>query len=336
MATITITITESPLQLLAGIPSTITLDTNVPSIIFYTLDNSTPTDNSMVAVGPISMPTDSGCVVLKAFAVNYPDVSPVITQEYKTNVVPARHPHDKVEQQDNCHKSTYPFGSSTANFNTSIIYDNTGGVLIDSNPDNRQPDGYDGTYNIDTRTGGSGAGYFTPPTDQYNFLFSETNSIGEKGKGIGTLPARVLYVKSRNDNEQPESSNTNKPLFNPRALVILQDSREEPCDPNIPKINRPFFDLEDPAKARDGSMLTNIDTVTPQGNFISAQYNASKNTMTYYYYDNRVARWIISTEPFHYSQNPTHNLSGIVSRSSRDKGAGFVFKWIPFKYRHLI
>ena len=123
------------------------------------------------------------------------------------------------------------------------------------------------------------------------------------------------------------------PLFDPKALVIFQDSREEAYDPSVPKINRPYFDLEDQNKARDGSMLTITDAITPSGSFVKAHYNPTHNTMTYYYYDNRVSRWIISTEPYHQNQNPTSNLAGIVTRSSG--GLGLVFKWIPFKYRRL-
>jgi hypothetical protein len=330
MATITITITESPLQLLSGIPSTITLEANVPATIFYTLDGSEPTVNSHVAIDTISMPTNSGSVVLKTFATNGVDSCPIITQEYKTNIVPARQPHDTVIEQTNCQKATYPFGSSTADFNQSVIYENTGGVLIDSDANNRVADGYDGTA---TKTG---AGFFSAPKSQYAFVFSETNDIGTRGKGIGTLPGRVVYSVPRNNNDPPIMSNMNSPLFNPKALVMFQDSSEEPYDTDIPKINRSYFDLEDQAKARDGSLLTNTESVSPQGGFIRAHYNPAKNTMTYYYYDNRVARWVISTEPYHYTQNPTSNMAGMVSRVGRDKGVGFVFKWIPFQYRCLI
>ena len=331
MATITITIAESPLQLLAGIPSNITLSTNVPSTIFYTLDGSEPSFSSPVALGQIIMPTDSGSVVLKAFATDGVDTSAVITQEYITNVVPARHPYDKVTiGDDSCGKATYPFGSPAGAFNIPQIFGNTGGVIVDSNQATRTPDGYDGTATS------TGAGFFTPPESQYQFLLSETNAIGEMGRGLGTLPARVISVKPRNDNTQQQSSNAASPFFDPRALVVFQDSRDEQYDPDVPKINRPYFDLEDQAKARDGSMLTTTDSVTPQGGFLKAHYNPTDNTLTYYYYDNRVARWIISKEPYHASQNPTSNMSGMVTRSSRGQGVGMIFKWIPFKYRSLI
>ena len=53
MAVITITINESSDQILAGIPKYITLTTNIPATIFYTLDGTTPTTLSDMAVGQI-------------------------------------------------------------------------------------------------------------------------------------------------------------------------------------------------------------------------------------------------------------------------------------------
>jgi hypothetical protein len=326
---VTITISESPLQLLAGIPSYVTLTASIPSTIFYTLDESEPTVNSLVAVGPIDMPTDRGKVVLKAFATDGVETSAIVTQEYVTNVVPARQPHDKVSVDSEVYnKATYPFGSSAAALNVPHRFGNTGGVIYDDGQVPRAASSYDGADGY--------ADYYTPPASQYQFEFSETNAIGERGRGIGTLPARVLSVKPRNDNEQQESSNAAGPLFDPRALVIFQDSREEQYDPDIPKINRAYFDLEDQAKARDGRLLTVTDAITPQGGFLKAHYNPTDNSLTYYYYDNRVARWIISKEPYFPSQNPTVNLAGMVTRSSRGQGVGMIFKWIPFKYRRLV
>jgi hypothetical protein len=347
MATITISIVESPLHLLAGIPSNVTLDTNMPATIFYTLDGTDPSVDSFVAVGAIEMPTDSAHVLLKAFATDGVDYSPVISQEYKTSVIGGRNPHDRAFTHPMT-GATYPFGDNFENPNPTT-FGNTAGVIVDQedNP-HRRPDGYrvqstPVSYNPNLPDGydvyepGGGAAYFIKPKRKYDILFSETDDIGQTGKGIGTLPGRVLYVKPRNDNTQKESSNAQRPLFDPRAMVIFQDSREEPYDPSVPKINRPYFDLEDQAKARDGSLLTNdVGAITPAGSFVKAHYNPTHNTMTYYYYDNRVGRWIISTEPYHQSQNPTSNLAGIVTRSSREAGVGLVFKWIPFKYRRLI
>jgi hypothetical protein len=339
MSTITILITESPLQLLAGIPSNVTLGSNIPATIFYTLDGTDPTTDSFVAVGPIEMPTNRARVILKAYAHNGVDSdSPIITQEYKTNIIGGRNPHDTATIHEST-GATYPFGDQVE-AGGSTTFGNTAGVIVDEQTDpTRQPDAsrvQDQPDSSGVYQSGGGAAYYIPPKGKYEILFSETDSIGRTGKGIGTLPGRVLWVKPRNDNTQKQSSNTASKFFDPKALVIFQDSGEEPYDPSIPRINRPYFDLEDQSKARDGSMLTITDAITPAGSFVKAHYNPTHNTMTYYYYDNRVARWIISKEPYHQSQNPTSNLAGIVTRSSRGQGVGMIFKWIPFKYRSLI
>ena len=345
MATITISIIESPLQLLDGIPSNVTLETNTPATIFYTLDGTEPTTDSFVAIGLIDMPTNKGSVTLKAFATDGTNYSAVISQKYFTSVIGGRNPHDKVFRHEST-GATYPFGDQVE-VGSSTTFGNTAGVIVDEQDNPRRkpdgftieatpvsvqsglPDGYD-IYGPD-----GGAGFFIKPKRKYEILFSETDSIGQTGKGIGTLPGRVLSIKPRNDNTQKQSTNAQRPLFDPRAMVIFQDSGEAPYDPSVPKINRPYFDLEDQARARDGSLLTVTDgAITPAGSFLRAHYNPTHNTMTYYYYDNRVSRWIISTEPYSQSQNPTTNMS--MMTIGRENSVGFVFKWIPFKYRSLI
>lgn len=330
MATITISILESPLQIVAGIPSNVTLETNIPSTVFYTLDGTDPTSNSLVAIDYINLPTNSSKVILKVFATNGIDSSAIVTQEYVvTSGIGARNPHDSVQMQQNF-GATYPLGSQCC-IDDCVTFGNTTGVIID-NQDNptRVPDGYDGTAT------GTGSQYYIPPKSKYEILFSETDSIGQRGKGIGTLPGRVLWVKPTNNNVPKQSSDAQKALFDPKALVIFQDSSEEPYDPSVPRINRPRFDLEDPTKTRDGSLLSAVDAITTSGSFVKAHYNPTNNMITYYYYDNRVSRWIISKEPYNYTQNPTSNLSGFVTRSSRNQGVGMVFKWIPFKTHRLI
>src|ERR1700733_172706 len=83
--TISITITESSSQTMPGIPDTITLSTNVPATIFYTLDKRIPNTLSPVYLSPILMPQNLLTVVLNIFASNGIDSSTVITQIYNIN-----------------------------------------------------------------------------------------------------------------------------------------------------------------------------------------------------------------------------------------------------------
>ena len=59
---ISITILESELQVISGIPDWINIVTNVPVNIFYTLDGTDPTTGSKLFVAPIKLPTNIGNV----------------------------------------------------------------------------------------------------------------------------------------------------------------------------------------------------------------------------------------------------------------------------------
>jgi hypothetical protein len=225
--------------------------------------------------------------------------------------------------------ATFPYGSSPPFPGVNGIYGQAGGVTVDNGSLPQYPDGYNGAA-----TGMPG--FFT--NKPYNSLFfdivySETNSIGQTGKGIGTLPATVKTIAQRNNNKAPTSSNANSATFNARALVIYQDGRQQPYD-NVSQVNRPYFSLERPGVVRDGALLQTTDAIAPSGSFLRSHYNPRDNTITYYYYDNTVNRWIISVEP--YSPKPTtvDNMSKIVF-SSRQPGMKYVYKWIPFQYRRL-
>jgi len=332
MAVITITITESPIQKVAGIPTSVELSTNVPATIFYTLDGTEPTIASAVAVGPIELPGNDNTVTLKAFATDGAVTSATVTEVYGTSTVPCRQPHDKVTEIDvnGCNKATYPFGSAPPNPDVVGIYGNTGGITVDDPEVPGIPDGYDGTGT------GTPAGETDEPLQSYDNIYSETDSIGERGEGIGTLPASATIIEEPPDSP-PEFSNTASPTFDPRALVIFQDGSQEPYDTDVAAIMRPYFNLQDQEIVRDGALLqTAPEGLPPSGSALKSQWNPVDNKITYYYFDSTVNRWIISREPYDPAQNPTTNLSGMVFSSRQPSGAGFVFKWVPFKYRRLI
>ena len=113
MASISLTITESPLQKVAGIPQTVTIEANVPATIFYTLDGTIPDTTSRVAIGPITLPTNENTVVLQAFATDGTLTSAFIYEVYGSSTSGNRNPHDKVSGLEyGCNKATFPFGSA--------------------------------------------------------------------------------------------------------------------------------------------------------------------------------------------------------------------------------
>jgi hypothetical protein len=333
MAVISITITESELQKYAGIPATIELSTNIPATIFYTLDGSDPDVNSDVYVGPITMP-GHGQVTFKVWATDGLSTSQIVTEVYGTTTVPNRDPRDKVTGIETVPRgATFPFGSPVPAPGVNGIYGNTGGITVDNPLIPGYPSGWDGTATqtpaSETNLPPDTASHLTP----YDWVFSETNAIGARGRGIGTLPANVTKIID-NTNDAPLTSQAESPLFNPKAMVIYQDSRIEPYDKDVPQLNRSYFNLENPNRARDGRLLGVTEGISPTGSMLKSQYNPRDNTITFYYYDNRATRWIISKEPY----TPHAGLfdySRIIFPSRGKPTAGFVFKWLPFRYRRL-
>jgi hypothetical protein len=330
MSTLSLSITESPFELLAGIPATILVQANLPCNIFYTLDGTDPDHNSMIVIGPVSMPTNKSFVTFKAFATNGAITSPIISQTYgysygENNL---RRPHDTViELESNAGKASYPFGSPMVSSVCDVQFSQTGGTIVSQQGSPAIPDGYDGTAT------GTPAGFVSTPTDQFSFRYSQTDSIGQIGKGVGTMPGVVLSISPSIDNKIQEQSSTSDRIFNPKAMVIFQDGTN-PNQPDFPIINRPHFDLEDATKARDGALLKATEQLCTSGTFVKQVFNPRDNTITCYYYDNRVGRWIISKSPYVSKNENNKNLANVVFGSG-GAGGRFVFKWVPFMYHKL-
>ncbi len=326
MAVISITITESERQLIYGVPRSVILTVNIPSTIFYTLDGSEPDTSSDVYVGELELPTTS-TVTLKIYATNGSDSSSIITQEYGTALTGRKSYYSSVTGIDtpsNDSVSLFPFSDGGSNF--TAIYGDTGLIPVDSPNITNIPDGYDGT----------GTGTITNGTDlpltSYQIKYSETNSKGERGHGIGTLPATVTI---RATSDVPISSNITSRLFNPKAKVIFIDSRDSEYDPNLVNIIPQSFSLGNPEKMQDGLQFhqSAMDDAGPTGKFIRSCFNPKDNTKTYYYFDFATLRWIIAVEPYNTANDI--NLASIIF-SSRDNGAGYVFKWLPFMSRTMV
>jgi len=326
MAVITITIADSPIQIIEGIPQTVAVSANIASTIFYTLDGSVPTINSDIIIGPITMPTDTGSVILQVFASNGTDSSAIIEKTYTNNVFSSmRRPRDTIQgtAQPFPGPNLFPFGSNSTDPN--VIYGNIGGEVVSTPGNTNHPAGWDGKGNI--------VGYTDLPAKSYQNIYSETDSEGRYGRFLGNLPAKVQV---RVPPPPTDESQENSLLFNSRSLVIFQDGTKPPVDPTVARQNRQFFSLENSEVVRDGSNYynTGLEVGGPTGSLTRPQYNDRDGTVTYYYFDSQNLRWIISKENVGVRGNPTANLSHIL-RSPRDTSVGKVFKWIPFKRQFL-
>lgn len=329
MAVITFIVTESDDQVIPGVPRTIKIEASLPSVIFYTLDGTEPTTDSSVYVSTMSLPTDLASFELKYFATNGDDSSAVITNSYESdpNRAGARLPHAQVTGLSTIGNNLGPFGSggsvvSTAEYgNPSLV-----GITVDGygNGLTDIPSGlFDGEGNSASST--------DETLDNYLLKYSTTDAQGQTGANVGNLPATVTVTPRAAD---PQSSNKSDTLFNPRAFVIFQNqATENPEDPV--QINREFFSLENPERVRDGALLYSqgLDAPTTTGSFVRSYVNEREGTITYYYYDNSVGRWLISKQPFTQKDPNLGNMSGMVF--GRERTNAMVFNWRPFARRVL-
>lgn len=327
MVVISISIEESSEQIVAGIPKTISITSNIPSVIFYTLDGSIPTLLSTIYIGPIYLPLDKLKIVVNAMANNGTDSSSIITETYITDMVDsnARLPHSATDAAPGANlPDLYPFGSNAPQPTNSFINPAEAGITVDNPALSEVSNGFDGDGNSNNFT--------NQPynVENYQINYTTTDNLGQTGNGIGTLPAKVSFEEEM---QIPEFTEQFKSTFDPRAFVIFQDfDKEDPNDP--PQINKQHFSSEGD-NARDGAHYFNtaLDSPPPSGSFVRSHYNPRTNEIKYYYLDTWTNRWIISTQQFVPNTNVSNNLSGMVS--GRGNGSQYVYEWLPFTRRVL-
>lgn len=329
MVVISVSLTESSEQLIAGFPRTVELSTNVPATIFYTIDESEPTTGSSVYTSAIVLPTDLLEFTLKVFATNGTDTSAVVTTVYSTNIIDnTRLPHSTLSDvSNNAPFSQFPFGSNSPDPDFEYLNPGTAGTTVND------PTLPSITYGYDEDGNAVGA---NEPIDDYLNIYSTTDYLNRTYDNVGNLPGTVTVVGRRGPSEySPEESSRRSPLFNSRAMVIFQDSSTDDAS-NPPQINPQVFSLENLEISKDGASLytSGLDSPTTTGSFIKSYYNPRTQTVTSYYRDSATNRWIISTSPYEPRQTDPGNLSGMVF-GRRNGGAGMVFGWNLFRYSTL-
>lgn len=321
MVVISLSIIPSSRQIVAGIPETISITTNVVAMIFYTTDGSIPTLESNVYTTPIAMPTDQPSAILQAFATNGTDISTVVSLTYSANITNDRLPR---AVSTTINKLSYP-APGVRGDNPKYTYS--------------QPSSYtaDAFNVVDTYFDGYGANpgiYPVISLDQkppsYLTKHSNSDSEGRIGAGIGTLPkTSILYLPP-----PPDQTNMNLATYNPKAMVIYHDSRYP--NENSHEIFRPFFDSENFEKSMSGSKYGTTSykegDFLPTGTFMKSHYNPRDNTITFYYRDSRTNSWIISKEEFKPSSQVStiRNLQSMSNYISPNTGNGHVYRWMLF------
>jgi hypothetical protein len=339
MAIISITITDSSDQTVPGIPNKVSISTNEPSTVFYSLDGSDPTTYSNIYLAPIIMPQSLSQVILKVYATNGVDNSAIIEQIYTGDLtkIPlppnARESHSAITPfTPGSRVDLFPFGSGSIPRNSQFTNPSNASTIVYEQGQPSTPTGWDGQGNPD--------GYITNPTigTQFKQIYSTTNNIGQATPGVGNLPAKVRVIGKTTDMQyiQEQSSLADK-LFNPKAMVIFTDTNtDDPTNPAV--INRANFSLESPEIVRDGNLLMNtaLDAPPTMGGFVRSYYNPRTQEMTSYFYDNTVNRWIISKTPYaSTTPNPGALQNMVFPRPTERGGEKNVYQWHLFYYRRL-
>lgn len=336
MSVISITITASSTEILPGIPTSITLTSNIPSLIFYTLDGTTPTTYSPLYTSPILLPGLSN-IILTIFATDGTNTSDIITQTY--NIIPSkvetmagdRVPHAAVSNVNICGdgSDSFPFGSNSPNPNFQYLNSADAGTTVYNPAEPAISSGFDANENPAVFTNKD------PTYYEFNTLYSTSDFEGQVFPGVGNLPAKTTIDGSPYDVEyRKEISSTSDKLFDPKAMVIYVDaSTEDPTNPAI--IMRDHITLENPEIVRDGTFLSNagLEQNVMMGSFVRSAYNPRTNEITRYYYDNYVNRWVISKSPYQSTNSNVGNLSGVIG--GRDAGNDKVYRWVWNQRRTL-
>jgi hypothetical protein len=289
MAIISIIATALESEIIAGVPQLLGLDTNVPSTIFYTLDNSPPDTSSLVYVNPIVMPTD-GTTRLRALAISGPDTG-TLDITFKADTSAMRYPR------------------RSSNYGA--------GIVVDAyDIDNVLMDGYGLDENWLANQELRSSDYELQDLD---LKFSRT---GVNGEGRGTLLHFGFTPPDRDkaiDNGF-SSPNNNNVFFNPRALYIVIDGRkDDDVFDGYKIINRPNSGTLNYRTYLNGRTI--MQPIV-SGGFIRTFYDARNSVSVSYFFDFIECRWVKSINNYDGSTWPV----GLGTRKSY--GPGLIFKWI--------
>ncbi len=289
MAVVTLTFTGSEIEIVSGIPETVTITSNIPATIYFTIDGTTPTTNSPIYTGEFEMPTGVNSVILSAFGVDGNDVpGPVLTQVFAPDV---------------------------SRVTVSRHVGGEGFILNRADTGDDIPDWYDAD--------GAPARFIDVDLETLDILRRDR---GFEGIAEGTqievgIPEPGSTASFVDDGFTPFSTPEIGELFNPNARMILIDNRK---DNDIQITLRPFGGLHDPYKEFGGKRIREPadDATYVSGGFVRRFYDAKNRVMVSYYFDHNEGRYVKNIQELPTNIRNTNNI-GVQA-----VGQPLVFEWI--------
>lgn len=291
MPIVTLTFTGSDEEISDGIPRTMTIESNVPATIYFTLDGSTPTIDSPIYVDTFEMPDGETSVILSAFGVDAENVAgPILVQTYAADV---------------------------SRMSVSRMTGIEGFIIA---RDFAEPDYPDDVYDAD----GYIARYLDIPPDRLDYTPSDR---GFEGIAEGTrievgFPDPDLTPSLIDDDMVPVTTPEVGELFHPNAKVTYIDNRIEN---DILLILRPFGSLHNPYREFGGKRVREVadDATYVSGGFVRRFYDTKNNIMVSYYFDHNECRYVRNIQDLPDDIKNTNNI-GIQPSAGRP----LVFQWI--------
>lgn len=289
MAVVTLTFTGSDDEIISGIPETMSITSNIPATIFFTIDGTVPTTSSPIYVGSFEMPSGVNSVILSAFGVDNNGIfGPILTQV---------------------------FAPDTSEITVARNIKGEGFILDRADTGEDVPDWYDAE--------GAPARFIDVDLETLDIIREDRGFEGiAEGTEIKVGVPDPDSTSSLVDNGfVPFSTPEIGEMFNPDARMILIDNRKSN---DLQLILRGFGGLHDPYKEFGGKRIREPadDSTYVSGGFVRRFYNSKNNVMVSYYFDHNEGRHIRNIQELPSDITSTNNV-GV-----RSVGQPLVFEWI--------
>lgn len=260
---IIITVVQSTNQIISGIPEYIEVETNIPSVVFYTFDGSDPTiDSSFLTGTRLILPTSGNSVLLKLVAIAGSDSSDIFEHEWITVVS-----------------------------NVTKRFEETQGINI-------LPPGSEVVDSLAVSQSGSPARETSIEFIDLEMKATDRDKFKKFERGKTSLDF-INFKLEMIVNEEPyqsKVSHVNNNLdFDPKAGLIIIDGStpEKMTAQSIKIINRP----SDTMAPRSDSYNFRVGRESVQSsNLVRYFINPRTGKMVFYYFDSRECRWIESIQ----------------------------------------
>lgn len=295
MGTLVIVLNESKLDLVSGIPEYISFSTSSPATVFYTVDGTTPTENSLMAVGNIEMSEHwsnawilkkNNKITIKAYAVSASSESSVITKSYTAGQL---------------------------DMNRTRLLNEEGIRVL--------PYGYDAVDSLSYTSIGGDSQQTAISFDDLDIKASETDSNGVAVSNTSVSFIKKPIINPSSDYSTVSSVNGNYE-FDPKAKVIVIDgtSVAKASSQVVKIVNRPYNSMGPLDNHKDDWYNDHLKKSSMiSGNLVRQVYDKSSGYVSFYYYESRDSRWIISKQKVDNDNFSINIPSG---------NSPFVFKWI--------